>query len=75
MKNIELESFQIPVVIRGAEISMSLTRHGEIWTLEGEGLSATSRTSREVFVHALGIIDGKKAAKKWEEVNKGGDSA
>lgn len=66
---LETQSFIVPVSIRGMETTMSLTRQGEIWILDGNGLGATAKTSGDVFVTALGIIDGKKAAKKWDESN------
>lgn len=69
MLELEAQSFIVPVNIRGTETTMSLIRQGEIWILDGDGLGATARTSADVFVTALGIIDGKKAAKRWNDSN------
>lgn len=58
---------EVQVTLRGEEITMSLQRQGVGWTLNGGGLSGTARTPGEVFVTTLGIVDGKKARRKWEE--------
>ncbi len=61
------EVLRIQVTRRGKSETMSLQRHGNVWTLDGEGISGTARTADEVFVATLGIVDGKIAARNWEE--------
>ena len=64
---------KVPVTIRGTEATMSLSRQGNLWHLEGQGLRGEAPVQRDVFVAALGIIDGKKSARRFIE-NKGGES-
>ncbi len=73
MREIEAYSTEVPVNIKGTETTMSLTRRGEVWTLSGDGLAAVARSSTDVFVSALGIIDGKKAVRRWTENMEGGE--
>ena len=61
------EILNVEIIRRGKSETMSLQRHGNVWTLEGKGISGTARTLAEVFVATLGIFDGKIAARKWEE--------
>ena len=73
MREFEVHSTEIPVSIKGMETTMSLTRQGSIWRLEGQGVTGEAPVQRDVFVAALGIIDGKKAARRWTENMEGGE--
>lgn len=74
MTEIYTESFQVSVVIRGNEALMSLTRQGDIWTLEGDGVGASGATPKDAFFGVLGIIGGKNAMKRFEKENEGGEN-
>lgn len=58
---------RVQVTRRGKLETMSLQRHGNVWTLDGKGISGIARTADDVFVATLGIFDGKIAARNWEE--------
>lgn len=74
MMEIEKQTFRVFVNIRGADKKMSLTKQGNLWTLAGNGLYGEARTEKDVFVSVLGIVDGKKAAERWNIcVSKGGE--
>lgn len=70
------EAFRVQVAWGGKEEIMSLQRSGNLWILEGEGISGTARTAGEVFVAVLGIFDGKKATRRWNRNNskEGGEN-
>lgn len=70
------EALRVQVTRRGRQEIMSLQRHGNVWTLDGKGISGTARTVGEVFVATLGIVDGKKAARRWNGNNgmEGGEN-
>ncbi len=70
------EALGIQVTRGGKQETMSLQRHGNVWTLDGKGISGTARTADEVFVATLGIVDGKKAARRWNGNNgmEGGEN-
>ena len=69
----EQVELKIPVTIRGIEATMSLSRQGKMWRLEGEGLRGEAPVQKDVFVAALGIIDGKKSARRFIE-SEGGEN-
>ena len=73
MREFEAYSTEVLVSIKGTEATMFLTRQGEVWTISGDGFAAVARSSTDVFVSALGIIDGKKAARRWTENMEGGE--
>lgn len=70
------EALMIQVTRGGRQETMSLQRHGDVWTLDGKGISGTARTAGEVFIATLGIVDGKKAARRWNGNNgmEGGEN-
>ena len=70
------EILRVQVIRGGRQETMSLQRLGNVWTLDGKGISGTARTADEVFVATLGIVDGKKAARRWNGNNgtKGGEN-
>ena len=46
---------------------MSLQREGGLWNLSGNGLSGDGITPKDAFVSALGVFDGNKAARQFQE--------
>lgn len=63
------EVFKVQVIRQGKQEIMSLQRCGDVWILDGDGISGTAPTAGEVFVTTLGIFDGKKAARRWSGNN------
>ncbi len=61
------EVLRVQVIRKGKPETMFLQSHGNVWTLDGGGISGTARTVDEVFVATLGIVDGKIAARNWEK--------
>jgi hypothetical protein len=70
------EILRVQVTRGERQETMSLQRRGNLWILDGKGISGIARIADEVFVATLGIVDGKKAARRWNKNNgrQGGEN-
>jgi hypothetical protein len=67
-RDIQQDKLGIVVSVKGENRLMSLQREGKLWVLSDDGgLTGDGITPKDAFVSALGVFDGNKAARQFQE--------